>query len=150
MAMNTSLKFELSCTRTLAIMNGVYCLLECVFFCTGEHECKLADVLDVLSECRGFLLLNEPANPSDTNNYVKATHTCRYVWPAFLNYRIGMVVSLRKVRRKVHKTLNLFPSPLPCLAKNCHYRVKKKKVSKGVWCLIWERAPLFLIRITVT
>ncbi|XP_075532875.1 uncharacterized protein LOC142566025 [Dermacentor variabilis] len=42
-----------------------------------EHECRLADVLDVLSECRGFLLLNEPANPSDTNNYVKATHTCR-------------------------------------------------------------------------
>ncbi|KAL1437324.1 hypothetical protein MTO96_001388 [Rhipicephalus appendiculatus] len=31
----------------------------------SEHECRLTEVLDVLSECRGFLLLNEPANPSD-------------------------------------------------------------------------------------
>ncbi|KAL3207173.1 hypothetical protein MRX96_010486 [Rhipicephalus microplus] len=43
----------------------------------SEHECRLTEVLDVLSECRGFLHLNEPANPSDYNNYVKATHTCR-------------------------------------------------------------------------
>ncbi|XP_075732538.1 uncharacterized protein LOC142775098 [Rhipicephalus microplus] len=43
----------------------------------SEHECRLTEVLDVLSECRGFLHLNEPANPSDYNNYVKATRTCR-------------------------------------------------------------------------
>lgn len=41
-----------------------------------EHECNLPELLNVLSECRGFLLQNEPANPSDFTNLAKATYTC--------------------------------------------------------------------------